>query len=500
MKIKNIIVITWLSLYIISCKPTTLADVETTGTATLVFRAMQEEMSVHIYKPIDDTYNFAYITDKFDLKPNIRINYELEVNGFAFVKCIFSNGTRGAYFVFPGDCVEITCEPQGNTISGSNAEGHTYFHDNFIKKGLGHYEISLYSLITIPVNYDSLYNYFLQEQIAPFQAELKQMELSGSITPGFSSVMDRNLYFGISDCLLSVYYYTFLGKHPDKFIRDNFTPSEEDVQQVLLQLNRLLETPYIISDDVKKMPYFFCKPYLIQYYYMDDDAKEKLTEGYDNDIFGDKQYLLLASDSLQLKNYGTNLISDLQSIRSSYDFNQEKMLAYLNNKFPDSEYVAIIKKLMAQTKSAETNDEVVVMNNSPSSIREMMQLPGIKGKYAYIDLWSTSCPPCIYEFNHNPEVHQLLSQYNNIVPVYISIDTEREIWENGVRQFDLKGFHIMVSDSLNEEIGMKIFHENKIGFIPRYILLDPDGNVVNDNLPRKSNITELRPIFAGLQN
>ena len=160
MNINYFITIMCLSFCMMSCKSTSSTEIETVGKATLIFRATQEEITVDMYAPIDGAHNFGYITDKLDLKPNISINYEINVNDFAFIKCIFSSGGWGEYLIFPGDCLEITCEHREIIISGSNAEGHNYFHDNYINK-INRYVFSvipLERLITIPINYDSIYN------------------------------------------------------------------------------------------------------------------------------------------------------------------------------------------------------------------------------------------------------------------------------------------------------------------------------------------------------
>ena len=312
--------------------------------------------------------------------------------------------------------------------------------------------------------------------------------------------MAKNLYYGLCSCLWGVYHATLIGRHPDKLIKENFTPSAEDIRIVLQQLSLLYETPDALSDDAKKMWYYHGEPYRTKYLYLDDDAKEKLTEGYGKDTFGDDVWLLLASDSLQLRFFSSHLIEDLQSMKPFYGYNQEKLFAWLRNKFPDSEYVAIIKELMEQKQSAKINEqeEVIIVANSPSSIKEMMQLPGIKGKYAYIDLWATWCPSCIAEFKFYDDFHKVLSQYNNIVTVFIAIKDDREIWEKGVERYNLKGYHILSSNALDEDIGMKAYHAKAVGAIPRYLLLDPDGNIVNDNMPRPSRSTELKPILDGV--
>ena len=500
MKIKYFIAISLLLFCVISCKSGDFKNVDpVTGKATLVFRASQEEMSVYIYKPIDDMYNYHYITEKFDIKPNISINYELDVNDFAFVKCRFSNGFRGEYLLFPGDCVEINYEPRAITISGSNADGHSYLMDNYVNRGLGYYADIIRQHITVPINYDSVYDFFHRELFLSCQTDLKKMEMSGSITPKFASILSKELYLRLSSSFfLSTCYFRVLENIAP--ITEDFTPSDEDFRQVLLQYNKIYEMLQGMSGDIQKMPNSSIYLYLLEYFYLDDKTKEKLTEGYDISTFGDIPHFLLASDSLQLRYYGGNLINSQQTLRPNKNFNQEEMLSFLSNKFPDSEYVAIIRKLMMKTPLPEANDEIVIMNGSPSSLRDLMQMSGIKGKYAYIDLWATWCSACIAEFKHIDEINELLAQYNYIVPVYISFDREddREVWKNGVEKYNLKGYHILSSRSLNEDIGIKVYNAKEVGLIPRFILLDADSNVVNNALPRKSGITELKSIFAGL--
>ena len=489
MKANYLIAIAGLLLCLISCNsaPSKKENALNKGKCTLVFRT-QEEMTAYVHKPIDDTYNNWYISDKLDLKPNISINYELEVNNFEFVRCRFSDGNRRDFLVFPGDSVEISCEPQRIFLTGSNAAGQNYYNDNYIDRGLWYYDDTIERHINkYPINYDSVYYYFKKELILPYQTDLKKMEKSGSITPAFSSILAKNLYFACAFILRSDYEQWLI--FGNSKIKER--PSQEDIRNILQQMSRLYDTPYATSSEVKKMPYHLRSYWQLKYKYLDDETKEKLREKCDFDNDPD---LLLAPDSLQLRYYGNALILDLQNRTTHLD--HEKLLAYLSGKFPDSEYVAIIKKLMNQKQSSKAGDEIVIVNDSPSSIKELMQLEGIKDKYAYIDLWATWCMPCTMEFQYNDEIHTILAQYKNIVPVYISIDTNRKLWESRVKKFNLNGYNIMASKSLNADIGAKVYHAKQIGSIPRFLLLDPQGNVVNDNLPRPSKSALLKPILA----
>ena len=456
---------------------------------TMVFRT-QDDMTVRIYKPIDDTFNDSYVSDKLDLKPNISISYELDVNDFEFVMCRFSNGDRREILLFPGDSIVIYCESQKITISGSNSEGQNYYNKNYVDKGLGYFDLKIDTIFNQyitnnVIKYDSINYYFRKELIIPYQNDLKKMEMSGSITPKFSSILSKNLYFGCCS-LLSICY--------GNMARANSKLDREDYKIFLAQLSQFFETPYALSDDSKKMPdNFILSYYEIKSFFYDDAAKIKLLGGYDRDTFGGYPYYLLASDSIQLREYSTLFIQDLQN-GTNY-FNHEKMLTYLSNKFPNSEYVAIIKRMMKQSQTKEKDNDIIIVNDSISSIEELMQIPGIKGKYAYIDLWETACVPCVFEFQYNEDIHAILAQYNNIVPVYISIDTNRELWESRVKKFNLNGYNIMASKSLNEDIGTKVYKAKQVGSIPRFLLLDPEGTIVKDNLPRPSKSAQLKPIL-----
>jgi len=463
--------------------------------STLIFRT-DEDIAIRVYKPIDDTYNFYHISDILDLKPNISINYELDVKDFAFVQCRFPSGSRRILLVLPGDRIEIKNESDKITISGSNAEGHKYYNENYIDRGLGYYYDQKASLIfkqhvtDTVINYDSINYYFRQELILPYQAELEQMEMSGEITSKFSSIIAKDLYFAYSE-ILSVCYKNLLWG----WINDKFKPTQYDIQNILSQLSSLYENPYSLSDESKKLPYNSIEDYYqLKYKYSDDKTKEMFTKGHTKDFYGNRPYYLMASDSMQLGLFGSQLIADMQYGTNS--FNHEKILPYLDEKFPNSEYVAIIKKMTAQNQKSGNDDEIVIVNDSISSIRELMQIPGIRGKYAYIDLWGTACVPCVFEFQFNDDVHKLFADYNNLVAVYISIDTNRKLWEERVNKYSLKGYNIMAPKSLQEDIGMKVYNSNKVGVIPRYLLLDPEGNIINDNLPRPSRSLQLKPILA----
>lgn len=107
-----------------------------------------------------------------------------------------------------------------------------------------------------------------------------------------------------------------------------------------------------------------------------------------------------------------------------------------------------------------------------------------KGKYIYIDFWATWCGPCIQEI---PFLKELEHDYagKNIVFVSMSMDREadRQKWVDFVRDQNLTGEQVWVDAQNNKEIS-KAFN---ILQIPRFVLLDKEGKILDVNAPRPSD-------------
>ena len=129
-------------------------------------------------------------------------------------------------------------------------------------------------------------------------------------------------------------------------------------------------------------------------------------------------------------------------------------------------------------------------------------LSDLKGAYVYVDVWATWCVPCKVEIPFLKELEAEMHD-KNIAFVSMSIDDDRShqgSWDQA--RADWKA---MVADK--ELGGVQIFAPNgwksefitayKIQGIPRFILIDPDGNVVDPNAPRPSD-PELKTMLAEL--
>lgn len=121
-------------------------------------------------------------------------------------------------------------------------------------------------------------------------------------------------------------------------------------------------------------------------------------------------------------------------------------------------------------------------------------LTDLKGKYVYIDIWATWCIPCIAEI---PSLKALAKEYQNKNIEFVSISVDRpnayEAWKEMVEDEALSGIQLFADNNFDSEF-IKAYGINAI---PRFILIDPNGNIVDGDAARPSD-PKLKDLFAEL--
>jgi thiol-disulfide isomerase/thioredoxin len=124
----------------------------------------------------------------------------------------------------------------------------------------------------------------------------------------------------------------------------------------------------------------------------------------------------------------------------------------------------------------------------------MVALEDMRGKYVYIDVWATWCGPCKTEIPYLKKLEEEMHD-RNIVFVSVSVDDSREDWENMVRDKELGGIQLFGGAGWNSSIT----EDYNIRGIPRFILIDRDGMIIDATAPRPSgNIKEVLLAQEGL--
>ena len=178
--------------------------------------------------------------------------------------------------------------------------------------------------------------------------------------------------------------------------------------------------------------------------------------------------------------------------------------------------VAGVKKYLDEYNSFSTNDEnkekiaelyaiaLVLQKGKPApnftyqNVKgEMVSLESLKGKNVYVDVWATWCGPCKREIPHLKKLEEQFHNNNNIAFVSVSIDKleDTDKWLKMVEDKELSGIQLMADKAWKSSI----CKDYAINGIPRFLLIDKNGNIFDKDAPRPSS-KEIKEILLTMDN
>ncbi|MBW1298043.1 TlpA family protein disulfide reductase [Aquimarina litoralis] len=177
-----------------------------------------------------------------------------------------------------------------------------------------------------------------------------------------------------------------------------------------------------------------------------------------------------------------SLMDEMTYYMSAGNPNSEKIYKSLMAKSTDTAFQNRITKsfnkikLLAKGKDSPTFDYENYKGGSTS-------LADLKNHYVYIDVWATWCKPCIQEI---PSLKKLEKEYDEKIKfVSISVDRKKDhdAWKTMIQEKELSGIQLFADNSW----GSKFVQDYDIKGIPRFILIDTEGKIVNADAPRPSD-------------
>jgi len=122
----------------------------------------------------------------------------------------------------------------------------------------------------------------------------------------------------------------------------------------------------------------------------------------------------------------------------------------------------------------------------PDTSNVMHSITDFKGKVLYMDLWASWCGPCKEELPYMKNIYEKYKRDSNIVIISIAVK------DNDYRA---ARFNIIKKEQINwlqlEDKKDVVFRNYRADAIPRFVIINKHGKIVNFDAPRPSNKDEL---------
>lgn len=380
------------------------------------------------------------------------------------------NISEGYYFFFDKKPIPIYLKPSFNLKLSIDTKNPTKYVEY---KGLGANENNYLIEHNALKESSGMQNYyyghyakfdenrFLQQTDSLFNLRFKFLKEQNNLDSDFIYLEEKALEYEKLDRLAGFeMMHGFVTKNTNFKVSDNFPNPYKDIN---LTDEKLSISPYYI----------------------------RFLEGYLRKVTFSK---------LEIENLSDPILKTLESIEENIKTPVlREVLAYNvgKNDLKRSKDVEVaFKKYNDLTKDEKRKEEVRQVYLSLSKIAKgktsptfklfdvednLISLSDLKGKYIYIDLWATWCGPCIAEI---PALKKLEKHFEetDIQFVSISYKDNKKRWKEMITEKKLGGIQLFAP---NENISF--FKDYQVTGIPRFILIDKDGRIIESNAKRPSN-------------
>lgn len=113
----------------------------------------------------------------------------------------------------------------------------------------------------------------------------------------------------------------------------------------------------------------------------------------------------------------------------------------------------------------------------PNTDGNVISVASFRGKYVLVDFWASWCGPCRQE---NPNLVKAYNQHKNknFTILGVSLDKEKDPWLKAIKDDQLTWEHVSDLKYWNSR-AVDVY---KFEGIPFNVLIDPQGNIVAENL------------------
>jgi thiol-disulfide isomerase/thioredoxin len=209
-----------------------------------------------------------------------------------------------------------------------------------------------------------------------------------------------------------------------------------------------------------------------------------------SDLYNAKSYFLLDREAFDSR------MDELIKLNSSFPLTNVDSLLIAQVENDNSRFVQYLTKnyetkhsMMVKFAKGKPSPKFVNFENYAGGKTSMDDL---RGKYIYIDVWATWCGPCKTQI---PFLKEIEKQYEHKNIEFVSISTDRrnkyDAWRKMIEDKQMSGVQLYAGEDRS------FSNEYQINSIPRFILIDPEGNILDADAPRPSD-PRLKELFNSL--
>ena len=219
--------------------------------------------------------------------------------------------------------------------------------------------------------------------------------------------------------------------------------------------------------------------------------------------------LIFALDTLAYQEKMASIKNGFEAIVATYENADSILLAQADQQLTqitsyfDTNYSAQHQQALLALNATKTTQKGMpspAFTNYQNAKGGKNSLADFKGQFVYIDVWATWCGPCIREI---PALQALEKEYKgkNVAFLSISSDEPRRSggswkaaekkWKSFVKDRAMSGVQLWAGEDASFQ------QAYMINSIPRFILLDPQGNIIDANALRPSD-PNLKLLFTEL--
>ena len=243
---------------------------------------------------------------------------------------------------------------------------------------------------------------------------------------------------------------------PEKYLND------------LKQYSAAFDHDELINDDTYRLAAYYYNRFLT----MDNNGFKYEFESAINHFAGETRKMIL------FRLLKENIKKRLPDYQNYYERYNQLDKGSVFKTYIDSLYKFYQKPLTESILSTKLNS--ITGNNV--TLKDL--LAKHPGAVIYIDLWASWCIPCRAEFYFSEKLQANIKS-SKIAFLYLSIDRDTDAWQNSAKEYTFMNKEN--SYIVNGDINAELLKQLKITTIPRYLIIDSNGYLIDDNAARPSD-------------